>query len=69
MSMWERWRAEIDLSLREAELSRARREEPHLRELRLQQSAKWRRDADPRDLERSVRWLARAAQSAAAWLF
>lgn len=66
MAMYERNRAEIALSLREAELSRDHRLEQHLRELQLQRS--YRRVADRRYLERSVGWLVRAAQVAASWI-
>lgn len=68
MSMWERWHAEIDLSLREAELSRARRDERHLRDLRLERERTSRRGDRHRRLERSIGWLARAAQTAASWI-
>jgi hypothetical protein len=64
---WEQWRAEIDLSLREAELSRDRREAMHMRELEVARSERS-RDADGPYVERSIGWLARVAQAAAGWM-
>jgi hypothetical protein len=69
MAMWEQWRAAIDLSLREAELTRARHEEQHLRELSLRRSRASHRADERPYLERSAGWLVRAAQMAASWLF
>lgn len=66
--MWEGSRAEMDLSLREAELSRDRRDELHLRELQLQRSSMSRRRAEGGYLERSARRVLRAAQAAASWI-
>lgn len=66
--MWEGWRAEIDLSVREAELSRVQREELHLRELRLDRRNGSRAAAGRRYAARSVGWVMRAAQMAASWI-
>jgi hypothetical protein len=68
MSMWEQWRATIDLSLREAELSRARHEEQHLRELHLSAGRRAEGAAERGPLARPTGWLLRAAQMAASWL-
>jgi hypothetical protein len=65
--MWEQWRAEIDRSVRAAELSRDRREAMHMRELEVARSERSQRESANR-LERSVGWLARAAQAAAGWM-
>ncbi|MBI2324706.1 MAG: hypothetical protein HYU87_07070 [Chloroflexi bacterium] len=66
--MWERYRAEIELSLRAAELTRAHREELHLREVPLHQSGRSRRGAHQRYVQRSAGWLLRAARTAASWI-
>jgi hypothetical protein len=64
---WEQWRAEIDRSVREGELSRGRREAMHMRELEVSRSERS-GDRNARYVERSVGWLARAAQAAAGWM-
>ena len=64
---WEQWRAEVDRSVREGELSRDRREAMHMRELELARAERS-RDASGRYVERSMGWLARAAQAAAGWM-
>jgi hypothetical protein len=64
---WEQWRAEIDRTVRAAELSRDRREAMHMRELEVARTERS-RDAEGRHVERSLGWLARAAQAAAGWM-
>ena len=68
MANWEVWREQIDHSVREADLSRSRKADVHLRELQIERSADRRRQDDRRYVERSIGWLSRAAQAAAGWL-
>jgi hypothetical protein len=64
---WEQWRAEIDRTVRAAELSRDGREAMHMRELEVARSERS-HDAEGRYVERSLGWIARAAQAAAGWM-
>lgn len=68
MSLWESWREVIDRSVRDAESSRARHEERHLRELDLGRGASAHPGVARGFVERSAAALLRAAQAAAAWL-
>lgn len=65
--MWEQWRAEIDRSVRAADLSRDRREAMHMRELEVARSERS-RDLESPSVERPLGWLARVAQAAAGWM-